>query len=326
MCAANVESMFSANNTVPWHGLGTVIKDPVVAEEAIKLAGLDWEVKKQPLEVNVSDWKDAQTSHVPAPEWMATVRTDNMRVLGVVGKNYQIVQNIEAFKFMDELVGPGRLLQYETAGSLAFGRKVWMLATVKDLCVEPVPGDIVQPYLLLANGHDGRLELSVSWTSVRVVCQNTLMLALGGAKHKISLRHTGNMGRKREQAQTVLGLTRKVVERAEDVMKHLALKQMGDKVLNQFLLDLVPNDTSRAENTRELLKKLTEQGAGTDIKGVKGTAWGALNAVTAYTTHLRTVRGGSKGPQVESEKRTDSVWWGSANDLNQKAVRLLTAV
>ncbi|NBO55290.1 MAG: DUF932 domain-containing protein, partial [Actinobacteria bacterium] len=151
---ANFEAGFFTK-TPAWHGLGVVIPEPLLSEEAITVAGLDWTVTKCPI-------------HVPTPsgdvahpkEWVATVREDNSRVLGVVGPGYQVVQNADAFTFMDEVAGPGKLVRYETAGSLAFGRKVWMLATIADLQIEPIPGDVVKPYLLLANGHDGRMELS----------------------------------------------------------------------------------------------------------------------------------------------------------------------
>ena len=319
---ANFEAGFFTK-TPAWHGLGVVIPEPLLSEEAITVAGLDWTVTKCPI-------------HVPTPsgdvahpkEWVATVREDNSRVLGVVGPGYQVVQNADAFTFMDEVAGPGKLVRYETAGSLAFGRKVWMLATIADLQIEPIPGDVVKPYLLLANGHDGRMELSVCWTSVRVVCQNTLMLALRQAREKFSLRHTEDIYGKKEQAREVLGMSKRVVQEYEEITKRLAYKQMGDKAIETFLKSLVPNPTdrspTRAENVRDMLGELIESGPGTDIPGVRGTAWGALNAVTAYTNHHRTVRGGSKNEG--QEKKLESLWWGSANQMNQKAVELLLAV
>lgn len=320
---ANFEAGFFTK-TPAWHGLGVVIPEPLLSEEAITVAGLDWEVHKCPI-------------HVPTPsgdvahpqEWVATVRSDNNRVLGVVGTGYKVVQNVDAFTFMDEVAGPGKLVRYETAGSLAYGRKVWMLATILDLQIEPVPGDVVKPYLLLANGHDGKLELSVCWTSVRVVCQNTLMLALRQSREKFSLRHTGDIYSKKDQAREVLGMSQKVVREYEEITKQLAYKQMGDKAIEAFLKDLVPDpqdrSATRAENVRDMLTELIEAGPGSDIPGVRGTAWGVLNAVTAYTNHHRTVRGGTKGDSAAQEKKLESLWWGSANQMNQRAVELLLA-
>lgn len=306
--AANIDTMFSSGLQVPWHGMGAVIKDALLSEDAIKTAGLDWEVEKRPIYVQSTDG-----TMVPPKEWVATVRKDNETVLGIVGPKYLPLQNKEAFQFMDDLAGPGRLLQYETAGSLAYGRKVWMLATVKDLVIQPVKDDIVQPYLLLANGHDGKFELSISWTSVRVVCQNTLMLALRQADTKYSMRHTQSLGDRKEQARAILGLTQDVVKKTEEEFQHFAsLKIKGDEVLNKILEEVFPNETTRASKTRDTIKELFETGPGSQLPGVSGTGWGLLNAFTAYSTHLRTSRGGT-------EKRVESVWWGSSNALNQKA-------
>jgi phage/plasmid-like protein (TIGR03299 family) len=303
----NVDTMFSADLQVPWHGLGSIIKDAQLSEDAIKTAGLEWEVEKRPLFVQANE------TMISPKEWVATVRKDNNSVLGIVGPKYQVLQNREAFQFMDDLAGPGRLLQYETAGSLDLGRKVWMLATVKDLVIRPVKDDIVQPYLLLANGHDGRLELSILWTSVRVVCQNTLMLALKGNGTKYSMRHTQSLNDKKERARAVLGLTQEVVKKSEEGLQHLAaLKIKGDEILQKVLMDVFPNDTPQAGKARDTVKELFEAGPGSQIPGVSGTGWGLLNAFTAYSTHLRTSRGGQ-------ENKVESVWWGSSNALNQKA-------
>lgn len=311
---ANIDTMFSAGLQVPWHGLGKVIKDAQLSEDAIKEAGLDWEVEKRPIYIQT-----AGAMHSPK-EWVATVRKDNDTVLGIVGPKYQVLQNKEAFQFMDTLAGPGRLLQYETAGSLARGRKVWMLATVKDLVIQPVKDDIVQPYLLLANGHDGKFELSILWTSVRVVCQNTLMLALREAGTKYSVRHTQSLNDRKEQARTVLGLTQHVVKKSEEEFQLLAsLKIKGDAVIDKFLEGLFPKDTAQANRAKDTVKELFEAGPGTQVPGVSGTGWGLLNAVTAYSTHLRTARGGQ-------EKRAESNWWGSGNTLNQKARDALLAL
>ncbi len=329
--SANVESMFSAENVVPWHGLGTIIKDPVIAADAITLAGLDWSVEKRPIWVpSAMTEADLETNEFTKPsEWVATVRTDTQEVLGIVGRGYQVVQNLEAFDFMDSLVGPGRLLQYHTAGSLAGGRKIWMLATVTDLVMEPVPGDIVKPYLLLANGHDGRLELSIAWTSVRVVCQNTLMMALSGARDKFAIRHVGDMEWKKETAQQILGLTQRVAKESEELYKKLTLKQMGDQVFKDFLKNLLPDPedakATRAENIREEIFEIYQANPG-DITGVLGTAWGALNAVTAYTSHVKKPRGTKGNETLAAEKRTESVWWGTGNTMNQKALKLLVAL
>ena len=317
--AANIDTMFSVRE-VPWHGLGTIVDAELLSEDAIVAAGLGWDVEKRRIQIPL---EGQDVDYIEPTEWLATVRMDRLQPLGIVSPRYKIIQNREAFQFMDELAGPSRLLQYNTAGSLSGGRKVWLLATIQDLIMEPVKGDVVQPYLLLANGHDGKFDLSVCWTSVRVVCQNTLMLALGSTQKKVSIRHTGDLSSKKSQAQDVLGLTRKAVRRNEEMFKHLAEKKMDQKKLDEFLKSLVPDPedgiSTRAENVRSRIESLFDVGPGADLPGVHGTAWAALNAVTAYTSHYRTVR----GEKEESERRLDSIWFGTAAAMNQRAVDLL---
>ena len=187
--SANVESMFSVRE-VPWHGLGTIIQEAPDSEAALKLAGLDWSVKQVPVL-----YEGQKTGH------QFNVRESDNRVLGVVGGRYKPVQNAEAFAFTDELVGGD--VRYETAGSLADGKRVWMLAKMPDT---RVLDDIVEPYLCLTNGHDGFSSLKVCMTPVRVVCQNTLNMALKGAKRTWTVRHSGNINAKMEEAQQTLGL------------------------------------------------------------------------------------------------------------------------
>lgn len=316
---ANIDTMFSVRE-VPWHGLGNIVDCDLLSEEAIVQAGLGWEVEKRPIQI---PFTGEDVDYVQPEEWLATVRMDRLSVLGIVSPRYKIVQNREAFKFMDEVAGPKRLLQYSTAGSLAGGRKIWMLATMENLTFEPVKGDPVEPYLLLANGHDGKFDLSVCWTSVRVVCQNTLMMALSSTRRKISIRHTGDLEAKKSQAQDVLGLTKKVVDHNAELLKHLAQKQMDQAKLDEFLKNLIPDPedgvATRAQNVRQRLDSLFDVGPGTEIPGVRGTAWAALNAVTAYTSHVRAVR----GEKDEAERRLDSMWFGTAATLNQRAIDLL---
>ena len=163
--SANVESMFSVREK-PWHGLGTIIQEACTSKEALHLAGLDWEVKQEPVV-----YKGTKTGH------QFNIRSSDDTVLGVVGGRYKPVQNADAFAFTDELIGGD--VRYETAGSLANGKRVWMLAKMPDT---KILDDVVEPYLCLTNGHDGFSSMKVCMTPVRVVCQNTLNMALKGAK------------------------------------------------------------------------------------------------------------------------------------------------
>lgn len=325
---ANVESMMYAKE-VPWHGLGTYVGDhPILAEEAIVASGLDWHVEKSPAFAAVTVGEEER--EVAAEDWFFNVRTSDNRILGAVQGRYSVLQNCEAFEFMDHLAGSQRLVRYHTAGSLQGGKHIWMLAELVGLSIEPVPGDVTQPYLLLVNGHDGRMPLKALFTSVRVVCQNTLNLALRTAQGGITIRHTGKLDDKLKEARKVLGLARHEVEEFQELSRELALKQMGDKIFQTFLDELYPlpkdQDNTRRINVRTELTNLFEAGPGSDIPGVRGTAWGALQALTDYTTHHRTTRGAGDDKKLEREKRLESAWFGSGNALNQKALEFLATV
>ena len=177
--SANVETMFSVRET-PWHGLGRIVIDAPASREALELAGLDWQVESH----NIYSGTGAMI-----PGYRANVRSTDEAVLGVVSDRYRIVQNEEAFRFTDDLLGEG--VTYETAGSLQGGKKVWMLARLPRKYL--IAGDQVVPYLVIFNSHDGSSGVKVAMTPIRVVCQNTLNLALNTAKRSWTARHTENL-------------------------------------------------------------------------------------------------------------------------------------
>ena len=331
-----VETMMYAGAT-PWHGFGNPVPNALTAEEAIVEAGLDWEVGCQPIFAEY----DADGSHIEVPDSYAVIRDTDRKVLGVVGKNYTPIQNTECFEFMDEITGPDRLVRYHTAGSLHGGKKIWLLAELTNLTFAPVPNDEVQPYLALLDSKDGSMSLTAFFTGVRIVCQNTANMALAKAdKNKmVKIRHTQSACIKMGEAQRVLGLAVEKAEQYGEVMSSLARKQLTTAGWNDFLDELVgelviPEEGdptrgfTRLLNRREKLTELFETGIGTDIPGVRGTAWGAYNAITEFTTHHNQIRLGvdpnSKGYDLKKrERRLASSWFGPGDKMNSKALGLL---
>lgn len=270
--SANVESMFSVRQ-VPWHGLGTIIQEAPDSAAALKLAGLDWSVKQVPVL-----YEGQETGH------QFNVRESDNRVLGVVGSRYNPVQNAEAFAFTDELVGGD--VRYETAGSLADGKRVWMLAKMPDT---RVLDDVVEPYLCLTNGHDGFSSLKVCMTPVRVVCQNTLNMALKGAKRTWAVRHSGNINAKMEEAQQTLGLAQDYMKKFEEEAEELYSIKVSPaqfKKLSNTLFPITDEMSRRKEEAQYLLQcQLKEAWDMDDLGNIKGTGWGFMNAVSDMSTH-----------------------------------------
>ena len=177
--AANVETMFYTREK-PWHGLGTMVKDSPSSAQALCLAGLDWKVEQHPI---------VTSDGIPLNGFWANVRNIDQKVLGVVSDKYKVVQNEEAFAFTDTLLGEG--VTYETAGALQEGRKVWLLAKLPQKYI--ISGDEITPYLVFSNSHDGSGAIKVAMTPVRVVCNNTLNLALEHARRIWSTTHIGDL-------------------------------------------------------------------------------------------------------------------------------------
>ena len=330
----------------PWHSLGEYVgEDAVTAEEAIVAAGLDFDVKLFPLYCSMYG-KDSETGNIggllPVPNNFAVTRMDTYSPLAVVGNKYTPIQNKECFSFMDAIAGPERLVRYNTAGSLFGGRKIWLAAELTNLTIEPVSGDVVKTYLVLMKGHDGVTPLMAFFTTVRIVCNNTANMALRNVKGEmVKIRHTRTAMDKVGEARRILGLAVESSETYSEQLHALAKKQMNQAKWDDFLDNLLPlpeledgKETSRAltlaKKKRGKLTELFEAGIGTDIVGVRGTAWGAYNAVTEFTTHHAQTRTGiSQDDPAYTRARAESLlkssWFGSGAALNKKAQALLLA-
>ena len=307
---ANVETMFYEGE-VPWHGLGTKVEGLQTAEDAIVAAGLNWEAKKVAL-------KDADGNEVP--NYFSIRREDNKESLGVVGNQYKILQNKDAFFFVDAMIQE-KAAVYETAGSLGRGEKVWMLARI-DGVMEARNNDSLLKYLLLANTHDGSGRLITCLTTVRVVCQNTLAIATGEAKRIFKVKHTANMGEKIAVARENLGLVNKFYKNFEESLKKLTSRKMNTTGFRNYL-DKVGFDSQankgRAKSQTDELVKLFGEGKG----NIGESVWDGLNAITEYVDWNRSSRITKNSSfQTEGEARLDSAWFGSGAQLKEKALEV----
>ena len=279
---ANVESMFYVRET-PWHGLGTRVMEAPSSKDALRTVGLNWQVLQEPI------YTDGEES--PIEGYKANVRDLDRKVLGVVSDRYRIVQNQEAFAFTDELLGEG--VRYETAGSLQGGKKVWLLARMPHEYI--ISGERITPYLVFFNSHDGSGAVKVALTPIRVVCQNTLNLALSTAKRSWSMVHTGNIQGKMQEARETLFLAQKYMDHLGKEFEALRKKKLTDKQVKEYIEILLPMEDGSSPQQRKNTERLRQDMKlryfdAPDLKEVGNNAYRFINAVSDFATHSNPLR------------------------------------
>ncbi len=301
---------------VPWHGLGTRLDKPATAEEAIQAARLDWSVKKLPL--FASDGENSLLK-LPVPDKYAVARENSLDVLGVVGSSYTPVQNREAFAFFDPIVGQQAAI-YHTAGALGKGERVWILAKLPD-SIRVVGDDITEKFLLLTNSHDGTSSLQVKFTPVRVVCQNTLTLAINNGAASIKISHHTDIHQRMKAAERMLGIVHHQFDELADTFREMVRVPMNGNRMEKYLEYVFPEPKDRQPTDSEVdcirrnrswSEYFFDQGAGNRMKGVEGTLWAAYNGVTEMLDH-RKIR-------QTADQRLASIWFGEANRIKARAL------
>ena len=279
--AANVESMFYTREK-PWHGLGTRVEEAPSSADALKLAGLDWTVVQEPIYTDTGDVISG---------YRANVRDSDRRVLGVVTDRYKIVQNHEAFSFTDALLGAG--VRYETAGALQERKRVWLLARLPREYI--ISGERITPYLVFSNTHDGSGAVKAALTPVRVVCNNTLNLALDTAKRSWSMIHTGNIRDKIQEAEDTLFMAEEYMDRLGKEFERLRRQKITDRQVKEYIEQLLPVEKGatavQVKNIAKLRKDMQDRYYDApDLKGVGGNAYRFINAVSDFATHADPLR------------------------------------
>lgn len=279
--AANVETMFSVREK-PWHGLGTIVAEAPDSKSALVLAGLDWKVEQKDIVtedgINVEGFK-------------ANVRDSDDSVLGIVTDRYRVVQNIEAFAFTDELLAEG--VRYETAGALQGGRRTWMLARLPHQYI--ISGDEITPYLVFMNAHDGSSSIKVAITPIRVVCQNTLNLALSGAKRSWSCIHTGDINDKMEEARDTLLYANKYMAELGKSIDRMQQIKISDRKVYEFLDELFPIGEDATNQQKKNIQRMKEDAKARyfdapDLQHVGHNAYRFVNAISDFATHAKPLR------------------------------------
>jgi phage/plasmid-like protein (TIGR03299 family) len=286
---------FASRAQVAWHGLGTVFeKDADVnTSKMLELSGLDWTVDLVPLVTN-----DATKMDTGAYASVRTQKDGSKAVLGVVGERYTVVQNSDALAFADNILdGGGR---WETAGGLKGGAVVFgSMAVLDDIVIDPQgAADKIKTYLLISTSHDGSSAIQVSSTPVRVVCSNTLNMALKGTKNSVKFRHTASIEGKVLHARQSLGMASTYFDAFEVEAQALFAQAVTDNTFEKIVEGLYPQPdpagakvaVTKWDNRRDRLFDLWR---GPTNANIKGTAWAALNAVTEENQWYRQVRSGN---------------------------------
>jgi len=324
----------------PFNGVARDARGTHTAAEVMEKSNLDWRVDQHELFT-----KDG----IAIPTHKALLRSDTNALLGVVGDGYTPLQNAEAFSFADSLVDTGRM-EFLSAGQFSDGKRIFIQCKLNDKdgglgATEIAPGDTVQPYFLLANGHDGSLAVRVMLTSIRVICQNTFAAAISrdGKKRETSssIKHTRNLQERLEATRSLFTWAGETFNEFVSTSRVLTRKQVGSEtILKNYFRSVfdVEGDadtfSTQLKNREERLIELFQVGYGNAEKSVRGSYWAAANAVTQYLTHeSRTAIKGVDTKKIgqdervtlERAKRLESSLFGGNQRITERALQLAIA-
>lgn len=329
----NKYSFFSVREK-PWHGVGQIVDGYHNSQEVIKYAGLDYKIERHRLFTYNGDIiinneiEGIKICEAEVQNYFATIRTDTKEVLGVVGKDYKIVQNHEAFSFFDAIVG-GDGIQYETAGALGKGERIFITAKLPSY-IKVGRDDLIEKYLFLTTSHDGYGSIMAAFTPIRIVCNNTLNAAIHNLSNSIRIRHTSSAKEKLENAHRLMGISNQLSEQLEQLFNKWAKTNITDDNIKKLIrLAIIPDKeildgpgSNRIEdipthfrNTCDEIFEYAMSNPTQQTVTTRGTLYGAYNAITGYFQNVR--------PYKNSEAKLKSILLGgSAQIRSQKAFDL----
>ena len=307
---------------VPWHGLGTRLEQPpATATEALQAAHLDWEVGLKPVYCADAD------HYFEFQGYKAIVRLDKWGQpdcvpFGMVKKDYQILQNRDAFALFDPLLSTKKVC-FETAGALGGGERVWVMAKVQgDISIG---GDRLDRYLLLSTGHDGKTAVQIRFTPVRVVCQNTLMAATLWGSDFARVYHTPGMRRSLMDAQLQLEDVLATFAKLEESFMRMVQRKLTAEELTSYFSRVFPDPVrrkglsdsayskalGRIQASRKAAAIYFKNGKGNAADAVKGSLWAAYNGVVELLDHHTSYH--------DRWHRLESLWFGEQQGIKQLA-------
>lgn len=307
-----IEKMAYIGET-PWHGLGENLPPGRSIEEWAVAAGLNWEAR-------LSDvyYYAEPTALRKSSTRKVIFRSDTLEPLSVVSDSYKPVQPREVLEFYRSLISDFGF-ELETAGSLKGGQKVWALANTKNAHYVGNQ-DEVRAYLLFATSYDGTLATTVDFTTIRVVCSNTLQMAVNNAFSAIKISH--NQSFKAEDVKAQLALTPEAFNlftKAADALTRIRMDAAAARAFYGRVMDVVPEPVTAPQvankNLAEAFTATFDEGRyiGSDLEAANGTAWGLVSVVTEYLDHVRR--------QTRVGGRLDSAWFGTGARIKQRTLK-----
>lgn len=326
---------FVSRKEKPWHGLGKIVDKAMTSAEAIQLANADYEVIKAPVWANFPQEhrKTIEGKYIkgyPVPDAYATFRTDTLDVFNIVGKRYEVVQNIEAFNFIDDIIKTGEAV-IETAGVLGKGERVFVTAKLPNY-IKLDNNDPIEGYLFITNSHDGTDTIRAAITKIRIVCNNTLNFALRNCTNSISLRHTKNVHDRLGEGLRLMKLYNEFDKEFQETLDYLKQKPVNDERRKQIIYDLfltgaelkltemnnwslagIDEISTRKKNTISQVLGTIEIGQGQDF--YRGSALHLFNGFTCYLGNVKKFN--------SQESKLDNILQGQGSQLRQQLVNNL---
>jgi phage/plasmid-like protein (TIGR03299 family) len=318
---------FYSRKEIAWHTYGQISDKDLPSREVLIQSQLAYPVEKCPLIYRLPSGKE-----IVSPEKFFTFRTDTEEILGDnVTADYHIVQNVDAFSFFDSIT-QGEGIIYETAGALGKGERIFITAKLPNY-IKVADNDIIEQYLFLTTSHDGKESITVAFTPVRIVCNNTLNAAMGNCSNVVRIRHTASAEQQLKDAHKVMGMVNTLSPLMEQSFQHWAKTPITDEQVQKLIqMALAPNKETldnirdgKGEGNSATYRNQVYSAFGyamsadtQDMDTTRGTVFGAYNAITGYFQNVRSYKS-------DEDKINSILCGGTAQKRGQTAFELCTA-
>ncbi len=299
-----------SNRTNAWSRIGTDVSSEAIVERAIKRAQMDWKVEQVPVTI-LGKIYDKQ---------VANIRSDNKTILGIVGKDYNVIHNEEVFSMANDLVNQGRA-KLEKVGELDEGRKVWL---IMKLLEQELLGDKISQYMILQSSHDGSIKLRGCIAPLRTICQNQINISFKESKIQWGIMHTTSAQERIKEVEKSIENATSYIDVFNKKAEIMAAKKVSDESFWRIMKELYPVTSNDSDKKRDRIEGIISDIRdiyvnGKDLQNFKGTGWGLINAISDINTHQEPVRKCEKWEEKVFEKLVNS------NNIIDKAYDLVMA-